>query len=155
MRAAFLLVLGNIAYPNPDGSIYRPLKPMVSLLHIKSQLPNLLLTQLLRRAHLIQRDKPLYDLPPMIKIPLRDLVDGLNHVAQERVQGFFGGHVQLQRVEEGYEVLRRVDYQAAGCCAGATGGVGGVVRGLLDGGGHADADPFCGSWAFDLEVIQH
>lgn len=134
--------------------MYRSLEPSVSLLHIEGQLPDLLLTQLLRRPHLVQRDEPLDDLAAMVKVALGDLVDGLDHVAEQRVQGLFGGHVELERVEEGDEILGRVDDQT-GAGGGRPGGapgrrVAGIVGRLLDRGGHADPNALHCTRTFNL-----
>ena len=66
-------------------SMDNPLETIVSLLHIERQVSSLLLTQLLAGLHLIQRDQPLDDFPPVLKVLIRDLVDGLNDIAQQWV----------------------------------------------------------------------
>ena len=61
-------------------SVDSSLESIVRLLHVEAKVVCLLLSQLLARLHLVQRDKPLYDLASMLKVLVGDFVDGLDHV---------------------------------------------------------------------------
>ena len=94
-------------YWGRGNSIQGGFKPVVGALHIESQFARLLLAQFLRRPHLVQRDEPLDDLAAVFEVTVRDFVDALDHVGEERVETVLGEHVEFQGVEEGDEVFRR------------------------------------------------
>jgi hypothetical protein len=61
------------------------LETFVRLVHIKSELSNLLWAKLFRCPHLIQRDQPLNDLASIVKILVCDFVDGLDNITKKWV----------------------------------------------------------------------
>lgn len=69
----------NTIYTNQEVvlSLQNPLKPLISPIEIKLQLPRLLRTQLLRRSHLIERNQPLHDLPFILEISIRNSIHRL------------------------------------------------------------------------------
>lgn len=72
------------------NSSQRAAEALVRLLNIQLQLSRLRRTQLLSCFHLVERDEPLHNLAAAIKVLVCDLIDALDHVAQQRVQLVLG-----------------------------------------------------------------
>lgn len=98
------------------------LEAAVRRLHLELDLTPVVLGKLLVRLHAVEMNEPLDDMASAFKVNVRDFVDALNHLAEQRVQLVLAGQAKLERVEEGDEVL---------CCE--NGGLRGRGRGLPGG----------------------
>lgn len=97
-------------------------KALIRLLDVQVQLPRLLLAKFIRRLHLVQRNEPLHNLAPVVEILIRHTVHRLDHIREERMQLVLGQEAELDGVEEGDELLRRLqDEHAAGVVGGGCG----------------------------------
>lgn len=105
----------------------RPSESLVCLLDIHVQLSRLLLTQLLRSLHLVERNQPLDNLASVVKVLVRDLVDGLDDVGQQRMELVFRQQTQFDSIQECDKFLRGFeDKNTAGIIrGGGSGGRGG------------------------------
>ena len=100
-------------YENIHASRQCSPEPLICLLDVHLQLPRLLVAQLLRGPHLVQRDEPLHYLAPAVKVLVRDLVDRLDDVREERVQLVLGEEAELDGVQEGDELLGSLENEHA------------------------------------------
>src|SRR5699024_3748355 len=140
-----------------DNSRQGPPEPLVRLLNVHLELARLLLAQLLSGAHLVEGDEPLDNLAAAVKVLVGDAVDRLDHVGEERVELVRGQHAELDGVEEGDELLRRLEDQHAARVVGGGGGGGrrrGEGRGRDGGGAHADAEALGRAGGLELEAAE-
>ncbi len=86
-----------------DGSF----EACICLVHVKGEFSDLLCAEFLCRPHLVQRDQPLNYLSSVREIAISDFVDGLDHIAKERMQSVFGHHSDLEGVQKGNKILCR------------------------------------------------
>jgi len=81
------------------------LEPVIRLLHVKQELPELVVVQLLRRSHLVQRYEPLHNLSLAFKFLICDLVDTLNYIDEVGVQHILLGKAELESIEQRDEIF--------------------------------------------------
>lgn len=114
-----------------------------------------MLAQLVGGLHLVEGDEPLDDLASVLKVLVGDAVNRLDDVRQKGVQLVLGEEAELYGVEEGDELLRRLEDEDAARVVCRGGGWSGGGGGCIDGcGGHADADALGGTGSFELYMCQ-
>lgn len=124
---------------------------IVSLIHIKLELARLFLIKLLGCSHLIQGDQPLHDLALVLKLLIRDLIDRLDDLHQQRVECVLLDKTDLDGIEESDEGFGCIDDE---------GGVGEVALlrcrarwALFDCNGYAYAQSLGRSWTIQLSTL--
>lgn len=116
-----------------ESSAQNALEASIRALNLKRHLPPAPFLHLLLGLHPVQPDQPRDDFSPAFEIPVRDCVHALDQLREEGVQGVLGGHAELQRVEEGDEVLSGEEDLGVGgrLRTGRVAGGGGRGRALL------------------------